>query len=405
MLCKVVPSSISYIIYRGNQSSTRLYNSVARSQSVLGNPSTKNIRFTHRSGALYQPLSQLTPRALRSPFCRRLYSHSVRAMSTAYDFPSPIVTPDWLQENLHSVKVVDASWYMPNVPRNAKEEYETERIPGAAFFDLDGICDKSVDLPHMLPSCEQFAAAADAIGLSSGTPVVVYDASGLFSAARAWWTLKVPAPRLQPLIPAQGRRRSAHSSRMATGEARTHTGEPRTHTGCGSGTLLRVPVARKSVLLHWANSRQEACAASAGRTSEYPAALNTKAVRSIDQVLSNINSKEEQVVDARSAGRFAGTAPEPRSGVRGGHMPGSINVPFNEVLTEDGNLKNPTDLREIFQTAGVDLGRPIIASCGTGVTACVLALALDSIGKEVSLYDGSWTEWGLREDTPVISDE
>eukprot|EP00241_Pyramimonas_parkeae_P012989 CAMPEP_0114253104 /NCGR_PEP_ID=MMETSP0058-20121206/16209_1 /TAXON_ID=36894 /ORGANISM="Pyramimonas parkeae, CCMP726" /LENGTH=299 /DNA_ID=CAMNT_0001367117 /DNA_START=235 /DNA_END=1131 /DNA_ORIENTATION=- len=286
-----------------------------------------------------------------------------------FTLPMPTVSASWLQDHLDSVKVVDASWYMPNVDRDAKAEFEGKRIPGAVFLDLDGVADMAVELPHMLPSPGAFSAAADALGISNDSPVVVYDGSGLFSAARAWWMFKAFGHR-----------------QVATLEGGLPGWEERGY---------KVEVAPPAVDVLAGTNAVRAVDTNTVPAGKYQAALDPAAVRSVTQMLANLESSEEQVVDARSAGRFAGTAPEPRAGIRGGHIPNSCNVPFDIVLSKDKGLKSEAELKEIFTASGLCLdGKPIAATCGTGVTACVLALALDKIGvKNVSVYDGSWTEW------------
>jgi thiosulfate/3-mercaptopyruvate sulfurtransferase len=275
----------------------------------------------------------------------------------------PLVTTAWLADHLTdpTVRVVDATWYMPAEGRLGVETYQAEHIPGAVFFDIDGIADPSTDLPHMLPTPEAFAEAAGALGLGRDATIVVYDAQGIFSAPRVWWTLRVMGfPKAFVLDGGFAKWK--------------HDGHPITDgPGAPSPTQLAP-------------------------------AFRPELVRDLAAVRRTLDDHAEQVVDARSAARFRGEAPEPRSGLRGGHMPGACNVPFADVVNPDGTLKSAADIRALFEGAGVDLSRPIVTSCGSGVSASVLALALARLGRDdVAVYDGSWTEWGGRTDTPVAT--
>jgi len=286
-------------------------------------------------------------------------------MSTHLD---GVVTPEWLAANLRrtDVKVLDASWYMPNSNRNPLEEFQSERIPGARFFDVDKIADTSVSLPHMLPSETLFQESVRALGVNQDDLVVVYDGLGLFSAARAWWMFRVFGH--DKVVVLEG-------------------GLPGWKQVNGSSV----------------ETEPETAAAEPG---DLEAHLRPALLKGLAEVHANIESQEFLLVDARSEGRFKGTAPEPRPGLRGGHVPGSANIPFSAVLTSDGFLKPDEELAAVVRGAGLgDKSKPVVASCGTGVTACIVALALFKLGlADVAVYDGSWTEWALNEDMPVEGD-
>lgn len=275
--------------------------------------------------------------------------------------PSLIVSTEWLAEHLDSpdIRIVDGSWYLPNAGRDAKAEYQAEHIPGAVFFDIEDICDDTSNVPNMLPRPEKFASRMRKMGLGDGNRIIVYDGAGMFTAARVWWMFQV----------------MGH-----TDVAVLDGGLPKWRAeGRPLSDMPPVPTER-----------------------HFTARLNNFLVRDLDQVRKNIDSCNELVVDARSASRFDGTDPEPREGMRSGHIPGAVNVPFNNLLNQDGTFKAKDDLRAIFESAGVSAEKPVVASCGSGVTACVVYLALQMLGhRHLSVYDGSWSEWGMHPDTPI----
>ena len=266
-----------------------------------------------------------------------------------------LVTTQWLTDHLDDplVLVLDASWHLPAAKRNAHEEFLASHIPGAAFFDLDASSDQHTALPHMLPAPEKFAADLKRLGATDAKHIVCYDAVGLFSAARLWWMLKWFGHERVSVL---------------------------------DGGLLKWKSEGRS-LQSGENERTEA--------RHFTPHLKPEIVRTLNDVVAALESKSAQLVDARSPTRFRGEEPEPRPGVKPGHMPGAHNVHYSALINADSTLNGKAELRAAFETAGVDLNKPVITSCGSGVTAAILFLALTELGHDkTSLYDGSWAEWG-----------
>jgi len=279
------------------------------------------------------------------------------------DDPRTLVSTDWLAKHIDDpdLRILDASWYMPDAGRDPRAEYDAAHIPGARFFDIDEISDQRSDLPHMAPPVEKFVSRMRALGVGDGHQVVVYDGAGLFSAARVWWLFRLMGK---------------------TDVAVLDGGLPKWQAE-GRNVEDMAPIVRDR---HMTVSRQNAL------------------VRDVTQVAAAQKLAEPQILDARAPERFRGEAPEPRPGLRAGHIPGSKNLPFTQLLNDDGTMKDTDGLGAAFESAGIDLDRPVITTCGSGVTAAVLALGLARLGHEDwSLYDGSWSEWGAYEDMPVAT--
>lgn len=281
----------------------------------------------------------------------------------SYANPDALVSTEWLADHLAdpAVKILDASYHLPNVDRDADAEFLETRIPGAVRFDIDDICDPDDPLPHMLPSAGRFAEKVEALGISNGDRVVVYDVYGLQSAARGWWMFRVFGHDAVAVLDGGLPKWRAEGRPTESGPANRPA---------------------------------------AGR---FEARFRPELVRGRDDLRANIDSRTAQVVDVRAAGRYAGTDPEPRAGMRSGHIPGSLSMPFQGLLDPDDKTVLPADtIRARIADSGIDLNRPITASCGSGVTACIFALGAHLVGKpDVAVYDGSWSDWGGRDDTPV----
>jgi len=281
------------------------------------------------------------------------------------DDPKTLVSTDWLAAHLKDpdLRLLDASWMMPAMERDARAEYDAGHIPGARYFDIDDISDHRSELPHMVPPVEKFMSRLRAMGVGDGHQVVVYDGLGLFSAARVWWLFRLMG-----------------QSNIAVLDG----GFPK-----------------------WkAEGREIEDMPPVIRDRHMTVRVQNHMVRDVTQVSAASKLGDHEIIDARAAERFRGDVPEPRQGLRAGHIPGAKNVPFSTLLNADGTMKPADRLRGIFEAAGVDLKKPAITSCGSGVTAAVLSLALERIGKtDHSLYDGSWTEWGAFPTLPVATGE
>ena len=276
-------------------------------------------------------------------------------------FISPETLTALLTEQKPNLAIVDASWYLPAQNRNGHEEYQASRIPGARYFNIDQISDTKSSLPHMLPTAEEFGDAVGAMGIGHDDHIVVYDGMGIFSSARIWWMFKIMgAKNVQVLEGGYDRWKDAGHP--------VETGTP-----------------------------------ASNQTKQFTAQLDASKVRAVHEIRDNIQSNAAKVLDARPNSRFTGETPEPRAGLRSGHMPGAGSLPIDQ-LQVDGRLRETAELVEIFANLGIDENTHVITSCGSGVTAAVITLALETTGHtNNSLYDGSWSEWGQADDAPVVT--
>ena len=274
----------------------------------------------------------------------------------------PLVTTEWVAANLAdpTLRLVDASWWFPHESRDGAAEFETGHLPGAVFFDIDAIADLDSPLPHMLPPPDRFAEMVGRLGLGDEATIIVYETGAPRSAPRAWWSLRAMGHQAVRVL---------------------------------DGGLQA-----------W---RREGRAVALGAADPSPAVFtphfNPSRVRTLDDMRRLVEDPSVQIADARPAPRFNGSAPEPREGLRSGHMPGAFSLPASDFYNADGTMKSPAVLRQVLSDAGVDPSRPIVASCGSGITACTIALALARLGQEAAVYDGSWAEWGSLTSTPVVT--
>jgi thiosulfate/3-mercaptopyruvate sulfurtransferase len=279
------------------------------------------------------------------------------------DDPNILVSTSWLNAHLKDpdLRVLDGSWYMATAKRDARAEFEATHIPGARFFDIDDISDLRSELPHTVPPVAKFMSRVRALGTGDGHKIVVYDGAGLFSAARVWWLFRLMGHKNIAVLDG----------------------------GLPKWQAENLPVTNTPPIIkdrHMTVTRQN------------------HMVRDVTEIARAAKLGDHTIIDARSADRFAGTAPEPRAGLRAGHIPGSRNLPYTQLLNADQTMKDATGIRAAITAAGIDLDKPVITTCGSGITAAILCLALERIGKtDHALYDGSWAEWGIYDDLPLAT--
>ena len=275
-----------------------------------------------------------------------------------------IVETDWLASHLDApdLVILDGSWHLPTSGRDARTEYLAEHIPGALFFDIDDLADEKSPLPHMLPPTVKFASRMKKMGIGDGKRIVVYDSYGLFSAARVWWTFRAMGHQDVAVLNGGLKKWKSEGRPLEDG----------------------APVARSS--------------------RHFTPLQNSELLRDLDDMKGYVAKGNMQIVDARPAGRFEGKDPEPRPGLRQGHIPGSKNVPSGSIVNADGTLKSKAELEKIFAAAGIDPSEPVVTTCGSGVTASMLALSLAVLGQtNAAVYDGSWAEWGKDDGLPIAT--